>query len=63
MAEQSLWMANGQTSPTPISRGEFGDIAAARILRLLSKHNVLATWFIPGVTLEAYPDICKEIHF
>ena len=58
----SLWMANGQTSPTPISRGEFGAVAAGRILRLLSKHNITATWFIPGVTLETYPEICKEIH-
>jgi|TARA_B100000315_G_scaffold173327_1_gene161773 peptidoglycan/xylan/chitin deacetylase (PgdA/CDA1 family) len=57
----SLWMALGQTSPTPISRGEFGVVAAGRILRLLAKHEIKSTWFIPGVTLQTYPDICQEI--
>jgi len=57
----SLWMALGQTSPTPISRGEFGAVAAPRILRLLKKHEISASWFIPGVTLQTYPDICREI--
>lgn len=58
----SLWMALGQSSPTPISRGEFGAVAAARILKLLKKHDVVGTWFIPGVTLQTYPDICAEIN-
>ena len=58
----SLWMALGQSSPTPISRGEFGAVAAQRILRLLSKHEITASWFIPGVTLQTYPDICREIN-
>lgn len=51
----------GQSSPTPISRGEFGAVAATRIQRLLKKHEVSATWFIPGVTLQTYPDICREL--
>lgn len=58
----SLWMALGQLSPTPISRGEFGAVAAQRILNLLIKHDVRATWFIPGVTLQTYPDMCREIN-
>ncbi|NYT49112.1 polysaccharide deacetylase [Parapusillimonas granuli] len=57
----SLWIARGATSPTPISRGEFGVVGTRRILRLLERYDVKATWFIPGHTLETYPDLCREI--
>ncbi len=57
----SLWMAQGLTSPTNISRGEFGVIGVERILKLLNQHNILATFFIPGITMNTYPDICREI--
>jgi peptidoglycan-N-acetylglucosamine deacetylase len=58
----SLWIARGIMSPTPISQGEFGAIGAERILALLESHAIPATWFIPGHTLETYPDLCKRIH-
>ena len=57
----SLWMAQGLTSPTNISRGEFGVTGVERILKLLNRHGILGTFFIPGVTLNTYPDICKVI--
>ncbi|MBI3069373.1 MAG: polysaccharide deacetylase [Betaproteobacteria bacterium] len=57
----SGFIARGMTSPTPISRGEFGAVAASRILALLGKHDVLSSWFIPGHTLETYPDHCKQV--
>ncbi len=57
----SGWIASGQTTPTPVSRGEFGVIGAARIRALLEKHGVRATWFTPGVTIETYPDACAEV--
>jgi peptidoglycan/xylan/chitin deacetylase (PgdA/CDA1 family) len=57
----SLWMAMGQKSPTPISRGEFGVIGVERIIKLLDHHNIRGTFFIPGVTVETYPEICKSI--
>jgi len=57
----SGFLATGQTSPTPISRGEFGVVGARRILGLLGQFDIAATWFIPGITLEAYPDACAEI--
>jgi peptidoglycan/xylan/chitin deacetylase (PgdA/CDA1 family) len=57
----SPWIRRGITSPTPISRGEFSLIGAERILRLLSKHRVHTTWFIPGHTIETFPDICKQV--
>ncbi len=58
----SLWLARGITSPTPISQGEFGAVGAQRILDLLARYQILATWFIPGHTIETYPDICARIH-
>ena len=57
----SLWMALGQTSPTPISRGEFGIVGVQRILRLLTKHQIPATFFIPGITITTYPGVCRNI--
>lgn len=58
----SLWIARDMTTPTPISRGEFGVVAAGRILDLLRAHDIRATWFITGHTLETYPDVCRRIH-
>jgi hypothetical protein len=51
----SLWIARGQTTPGPVSRGEFGAYAIDRILGLLRRTEVPATFFIPGHTLETYP--------
>src|SRR6266850_707390 len=57
----SGWIARGMTTPTPVSRGEFGVIGAARILALLKKHDIPATWFVPGHTLETYPKACERV--
>jgi peptidoglycan/xylan/chitin deacetylase (PgdA/CDA1 family) len=57
----SGFIARGLTSPTPISRGEFGAVAAPRILELLDRHRLRATWFIPGHTIETYPEVCALI--
>ena len=57
----SGWIARGLVTPTPISRGEFGVVGAARLLALLAKHDIRATWFIPGVTIATYRDSCKAV--
>jgi len=57
----SGFIARGLSSPTPISRGEFGVVAAARILDLLARYRIKATWFIPGHTLETYPKVCGTV--
>ena len=57
----SGFIARGMTSPTPISRGEFGPVAVPRILALLAKYRIRASWFIPGHTLETYPAQCRQI--
>ena len=44
----SGWIARGMASPTPISRGEFGPaVALPRILALLKKYDIPASWYIP----------------
>ncbi len=57
----SGFIARGLTTPTPISRGEFGVVGAARIVDLLRRFDIGATWFIPGHTIETYPDACRAI--
>ena len=57
----SVWTAFGMTTPTPVSRGEFGLVGAGRILRLLDRHGVPATWFIPGVIIDTHSDICAHV--
>jgi peptidoglycan-N-acetylglucosamine deacetylase len=58
----SLWLARGMTTPTPISQGEFGVVGAQRILALLEAHGIQSTWFIPGHTIDTYPEVCARIH-
>jgi peptidoglycan/xylan/chitin deacetylase (PgdA/CDA1 family) len=59
----SGFIARGMTSATPVSRGEFGaDVATPRILELLKKYRIHSSWYIPGHTLETYPDPCKQVY-
>ena len=58
----SGFIARGMTSPTPVSRGEFGpNVAAQRILALLKKYRIRTSWYIPGHTLETYPAQCQQV--
>ena len=58
----SGWIARSMTSPSPISRGEFGpNVGLPRILDLLKKYDVTTSWYVPGHTLETYPDQCKQV--
>ncbi len=58
----SGFIARGMTSPTPVSRGEFGpNVAAPRILALLRKYRLQTSWYIPGHTLETYPAQCRAV--
>ncbi|MDA0703822.1 MAG: polysaccharide deacetylase family protein, partial [Proteobacteria bacterium] len=57
----SPFIARGMTSPTPVSRGEFGVVGARRLLGLLKNRGIRATWYTPGFTIETYPDIASRI--
>jgi peptidoglycan/xylan/chitin deacetylase (PgdA/CDA1 family) len=58
----SAWIGfNKSNNPTTISRGEFGAIAVTRILPLLERQNVKATFYVPGHTALAYPGLVRRI--
>lgn len=57
----SGFVARGLNTPTPISRGEFGAVAAPRILELLRRFDAPSTWFAPGVVIGTYPQVCEQI--
>jgi peptidoglycan/xylan/chitin deacetylase (PgdA/CDA1 family) len=57
-----VWPALGLSSPTALSRGEFGArVAVPRILALLERERVTATFYTPGHTVDTYPDLCRRI--
>ena len=58
---QSGFIARGMTTPTALSRGEFGLTGARRILDFLKSHGLRSTWFTPGFTIESHPKICEEV--
>ena len=58
---QSGFIARGMTTPTPLSRGEFGLTGARRILALLAERRMRATWFTPGFTIESHPQACEAV--
>ncbi len=57
----SIPIARGKTTPTLLSRGEFGLVGAERILSLLKREAIPSTWFIPGHTLESFPNPCEAV--
>ncbi len=57
----SLWLMRKMTGATAMSRGEFGAVAVPRILRLLERRGLPSTFFIPGHTIETYPDVCRMV--
>jgi peptidoglycan-N-acetylglucosamine deacetylase len=58
---QSGFIARGMTTPTPLSRGEFGLIGAQRLLAMLKAFGLRATWFVPGFTIESHPRACEAV--
>jgi peptidoglycan/xylan/chitin deacetylase (PgdA/CDA1 family) len=58
----SVWVGPRATkSPALIARGEFGKVGAQRLADLFDKYQIPTTWFIPGHTIDTYPDICRRI--
>jgi peptidoglycan/xylan/chitin deacetylase (PgdA/CDA1 family) len=58
----SIWIGPfAATSPSMISRGEFGVVGVERILRLLEQRGIRATFFVTGHTAETYPESLRAI--
>jgi peptidoglycan-N-acetylglucosamine deacetylase len=59
----SLWIGTFKSNnPSMISRGEFGAIGVERLLALLKKYDIPATFCIPGHTAYCYPDLVRRIY-
>ncbi|MDT7606891.1 MAG: peptidoglycan-N-acetylglucosamine deacetylase [Pseudonocardiales bacterium] len=53
------WLGSygGEDSPCDISRGMFaGEVAVPRLLTLFERNNLRTTWFIPGHSVETFPE-------
>src|SRR6187200_1555490 len=58
----SVWVGPRRTrSPNLIARGEFGEVGAHRLLDLLADHQLPSTWFVPGHTIDTFPDVCERL--
>lgn len=54
----SGWLGRGGGSnPTDISRGVYaGEVGIPRLLKLFDRFGIKTTWFVPGHTLETFPE-------
>ena len=58
------WLGSygGEDSPTDISRGIFaGEVGAPRLLQLFERFGIKTTWFIPGHSIETFPDEMRAV--
>lgn len=58
------WLGSygGQDSPFDISRGLFaGELGTPRLLRLYDRYKIKTSWFIPGHSIETFPEQMCEV--
>ncbi|KJA19609.1 hypothetical protein HYPSUDRAFT_89342 [Hypholoma sublateritium FD-334 SS-4] len=58
------WLGSygGEDSPLDISRGMYaGEVGVPRLLKLFKKYGIQTTWFIPGHSLETFPEQMKLV--
>jgi len=58
------WLGSygGEDSPCDISRGVFAaEVGVPRLLKLMDKYSIKSSWFIPGHTIETFPDQMKQV--
>ena len=62
MDTETLLLRNSNTSPSRLSTGQYGARAGMpRILNLLDRYDIPATFFIPAVSAQLYPDEVRTI--
>jgi peptidoglycan/xylan/chitin deacetylase (PgdA/CDA1 family) len=58
----SVWFGYERTTPAMLARGEYGArVGVPRILELLDRHALRATFFVPGHTVESFPRETESI--
>ena len=58
------WLGSygGEDSPCDISRGLFaGEVGSLRLLRLFERWGIKTTWFIPGHSIETFPEQMQAV--
>jgi peptidoglycan/xylan/chitin deacetylase (PgdA/CDA1 family) len=58
------WLGSygGEDSPDDISRGIFaGEVGTRRLLKLFDKYGIKTTWFIPGHSIETFPEETRMV--
>ncbi len=58
------WLGSygGEDSPDDISRGMFsGEVGSPRLLKLFDRFGIKTTWFIPGHSIETFPEQMKQV--
>ena len=58
------WLGSygGEDSPDDISRGMFaGEVGTPRLLELFRRHQLRTTWFIPGHSIETFPEQTRMV--
>ena len=58
------WLGSygGEDSPCDISRGLFaGEVGVPRLVELFRRFGIQTTWFIPGHSIETFPDQCRMV--
>lgn len=62
---ETLWTARDPSNaarPVTLSQGRYGpEVAVPRILDLLRRHGISATFFVPGQVIERYPDLIRQL--
>ena len=60
---ESVWLGSFKVdTPAALSRGAYGaNEGVPRILKLLAKYDLPATFFIPGDTADRHPEVTKTI--
>jgi peptidoglycan-N-acetylglucosamine deacetylase len=58
----ALWLQwDASLSPSRLGRGEFGGrVGMPRLLDLFAAEKVPSTVFVPGHTIEMFPDVCRR---
>lgn len=58
----SVWFGYKNVTPAMLYRGEYGArVGVPRILDLLVRHEIRATFFIPGHTVDSFPEPVEAI--
>ena len=58
----SVWLGYERTTPAMLARGEYGArVGVPRVLELLSRHGLRATFFVPGHTVDSFPRETESI--